>query len=411
MVHLLHILQTAFFLSLSAICFFGFGLPCIKRFLANEITVNEFVEKKTSLKAPSVTICPQMWKPDSPPVMPVGHYKNNCGDANDTEAFSNCVSDKTFAIGEVIVSATQGYQSNLVSNLSDPQLWTSDMTMAMVGRCYTLHYDQLLKVDQETEAIIIDLVPANYYVFLHDPDFFLFTINPLTMPTTTVNLNVQEMKKSYLGISLELVRREKLTQCNPSPDYKFTNCVKQSLAKIVNCSLPWNDRIAGALLIELYLYFFPGLEVCSNMDQFEKYERLYFNLSKKDQFFIEDTTGCLYPCSYPEYKVGDKKVFPMGAFGLYISYGSVAVTVKKEVRVKYRLSPGGTKVRDAYIHCVTGLQLHICLAGLRLWRNPRSLHRLLFLCSLGLFQGLRSCCRPYFEMNQNIYNEQRIKIT
>ena len=70
------------------------------------------------------------------------------------------------------------------------------------------------------------------------------------------------------------------------------------------------------------------------MDQFEKYESLYFNLSKKDQYFIEDTTGCLYPCSYPEYRVGAKKVFNLGSFGLYISYGSLAVTVKKEVIVK-----------------------------------------------------------------------------
>ena len=257
MVHLLHILQMAFFLSLFGICFFGFGLPCIKRFLANEITVNQFVEKRTSLKSPAITICPQMWKPDSPPIMPVGHYKSSCGGANDTKAFSNCVREKTFAIGEVVLSATQGYQSHSLNNLSvsDPQLWTSDMTMAMAGRCYTLHYDQLLKVDQETESIIIDLVPANYYVYLHDPDFFLFTINPLTMPTITLNLNLQEMKASYLGISLELVQREKLNQCNPSPDYKFTPCVKQSLAKIVNCSLPWNERIAGSLLIEFYLYF------------------------------------------------------------------------------------------------------------------------------------------------------------
>ena len=262
MVHLLHILKMAFFLSLASICFFGFGLPCIRRFFANEITVNEFVKKKTSLKPPAVTICPQMWKPDSPPVMPLGHYKTNCRDANNTKDFSDCVRNKTFGISEVIVSATQGYQSNVVSNLSvsDPQLWTSDMTMAMVGRCYTLNYDQLLKVDQETESIVINLAPANYFVYLHDPDFFLFTINSLSMPTTAVNLNLQDMNASYLSITLELVQREKVNQlevdkrCNPSPDYKFTACVKQSLAKMVNCSLPWNDRIAGSFCIELNLY-------------------------------------------------------------------------------------------------------------------------------------------------------------
>ena len=134
------------------------------------------------------------------------------------------------------------------------------------------------------------------------------------------------------------------------------------------------------------------------MDQFENYESLYFNLAKKDQCFIEDTTGCLYPCSYPEYIVGAKKVFNFGTFGLYISYGSLAVTVKKEVRIKFR-----EKIKTpsySYVDVIPGLQLLICLAGLRLWRNPRPLHRLLFLCSLGpLLQGLRrSCCRPDFQM-------------
>ena len=260
MVHFLHILQMAFFLSLSTICFFGFGLPCLKRFFDNEITVREFVEKKTSLKPPAITVCPQKWKPDSPPIMPVGHYKKKCGDANDTQDFIDCVANKTFGIREVIVSATQGYQSNVVRNLSvsDPHLWTWDMTMAMVGRCYTLHYEQLLKVDQETDSIVVNLVPGNYYIGLHHPDFFLFTINPLTMPMTTVNL--QERNGSYLSIALEQVQREKLNEvdvskCNPNPDYKFTACIKQSLARTVNCSLPWNDRIAGFLPIELNFYF------------------------------------------------------------------------------------------------------------------------------------------------------------
>ena len=76
------------------------------------------------------------------------------------------------------------------------------------------------------------------------------------------------------------------------------------------------------------------MEVCSDMGQFEKYENLYINLAMKDRYSIENTTGCLYPCSYPEYRIGDKGIFnKMGGFGFWISYGSVAVTVKKEVDV------------------------------------------------------------------------------
>ena len=44
------------------------------------------------------------------------------------------------------------------------------------------------------------------------------------------------------------------------------------------------------------------------MDQFEKYESLYWDLAKKDKCHVENTTGCLYPCSFHEYRVADKQV-------------------------------------------------------------------------------------------------------
>ena len=69
------------------------------------------------------------------------------------------------------------------------------------------------------------------------------------------------------------------------------------------------------------------------MDQFEKFESLYFYLSKRDRQFVEDTTGCLYPCSYPEFRIVAEKIYNYGRFGVFISYGSVAVTVKKEVKL------------------------------------------------------------------------------
>ena len=74
------------------------------------------------------------------------------------------------------------------------------------------------------------------------------------------------------------------------------------------------------------------MEVCSDMGQFEKYENLYINLAMKDRYSIENTTGCLYPCSYPEYKIAERRLYHnMGGSGFWISFGSLAITVKKEV--------------------------------------------------------------------------------
>ena len=43
--------------------------------------------------------------------------------------------------------------------------------------------------------------------------------------------------------------------------------------------------------------------------------------------------GCLFPCSYTEYRVGHTKRLPFQSFGLWLSFGSLATIVRKEVYV------------------------------------------------------------------------------
>ena len=77
-----------------------------------------------------------------------------------------------------------------------------------------------------------------------------------------------------------------------------------------------------------------GFGVCSKMEQFKMYEELYFYLNYNELHHTEDETGCLHPCSYNEYQIADKQVHHgvKPGFGLFISYGTLAVTVKREVQ-------------------------------------------------------------------------------
>ena len=77
-----------------------------------------------------------------------------------------------------------------------------------------------------------------------------------------------------------------------------------------------------------------GFDVCSKMEQFKMYEELYFNLSYNELRYTEDKTGCLHPCSYNEYQVADKQEHHGIVSGLYIAYGTLTVTVRKEVQKK-----------------------------------------------------------------------------
>ena len=79
-------------------------------------------------------------------------------------------------------------------------------------------------------------------------------------------------------------------------------------------------------------WYFSGFEHCSHLEQYVKFENLSFSLAKNDKIFIENTTNCLYPCTYLEYRIASKELVNMpGRNGFAISYGSLAVTVRKEV--------------------------------------------------------------------------------
>ena len=43
----------------------------------------------------------------------------------------------------------------------------------------------------------------SYFIFLHDPDFFLVTYNPVTMPSTDSTISYDEVSGGYLTLTLE----------------------------------------------------------------------------------------------------------------------------------------------------------------------------------------------------------------
>ena len=43
----------------------------------------------------------------------------------------------------------------------------------------------------------------SYFVFFHDPDFFLVTYNPVTMPTTDTTISYKEVGDAYNTLTLE----------------------------------------------------------------------------------------------------------------------------------------------------------------------------------------------------------------
>ena len=204
------LLKVIFLLCLISICFFQFNFQSIKRFLDDEVIIHESVEKHDALKPPAITVCPKKWKPESGPQLDAAHYENHCGNASTREDFEACVTNKTFSLEEMIQCAMRGL--NQVEDLTDPQLWTSDVTFAVLGRCYTLDYDQLFTINPLKDGIALIVVENNdYYIYFSEPDFHFIRAQPLlTVPVTMVALH--GLNSSITSIMLKMVRTEELNR-------------------------------------------------------------------------------------------------------------------------------------------------------------------------------------------------------
>ena len=61
-----------------------------------------------------------------------------------------------------------------------------------------------------------------------------------------------------------------------------------------------------------------------------------------DQTYLEDQTGCLFPCTYDEYRVVATDLRDFNVFGLVLTYGSLTTTVLRE----YLIYPFDSLVSD-----------------------------------------------------------------
>ena len=61
-----------------------------------------------------------------------------------------------------------------------------------------------------------------------------------------------------------------------------------------------------------------------------------------DQAFVENHTGCLFPCTYDEYRVVATDLRDFNIFGVVFTYGSLGTTVLRE----YLIYPFDSLVSD-----------------------------------------------------------------
>ena len=68
-----------------------------------------------------------------------------------------------------------------------------------------MDYAEPILINLRKEGLMFNLNKnLSYLVFLHDPDFFLVTINPVTMPSTDTTILFEEAGDAYMTLTLQV---------------------------------------------------------------------------------------------------------------------------------------------------------------------------------------------------------------
>ena len=174
---------------------------------------------------------------------------------NDTQT---CIERETYRLSEIITDSwlenpeTPSLQKH---SLMREEYWTEDFTLTWPGMCFTLN-----TIEERGMNNLIHLflnVNLTFIVFIHDPSYFLYTYNPQAIPMT-----MWIIPPSRTFHSLSLVEREHKEldvpddHCEDDLEYKFSACIKRSLARRIGCRTRW-DRWTPC-----------NYSTCATLDQF-----------------------------------------------------------------------------------------------------------------------------------------------
>ena len=276
------------------------------------------------IDSPAIVVCPRNqiskngWKGEDisqndPSLVMIGR----CTDEMTGDDLMNCIDDHTFSLIEAIVSARA---SNMINILND-SAWDASIGYIMFGKCYTLQLTAgSIGFSVESSLELEFNSSLDYFVFIGDPNFFVITSNPRTIPRILFSLNKDYGKKLvYIDVIQHIKLNRKDNPCQESLEYSFTKCMKTNTATKIGCRQKWDKS------------FESDLPFCTTKEQLWKHGEEYWKFLLLEQRELLEYTGCPLPCSYTEYKLVDT---PVDGFAsepsLHIMFGSGNIRVEKE---------------------------------------------------------------------------------
>ena len=223
MIHHVAFLKVLLQLTLFGIFLYLFGVPSYRRYHESKVMTVVRLEKTGGIPAPAVTICSKI----------EGKSQIVSDACNGTDNVFGCMESQMWASKEdIVLDAQRGFPKK--KSLMGSEFW--EVQFKLKFYCFTFSMDEKISPNDTTDWLnFVVNKDMNYEFFVHSYDYFIPNYNPLLLPINRFKVFGDQDCNSFVTISL--VEKYELSTaddpCEASPDYSYSQCVKESVYKQV----------------------------------------------------------------------------------------------------------------------------------------------------------------------------------
>ena len=155
----------------------------------------------------------------------------------DDPIIESCIRENTFNRSQTVNDVLLGFNKReSISGVRD--VFTEDFTGTT--RHYTFQLNSTIGTDGNEDQLFLVLFPNFVYsIFIHDPDYFLYSTNPVALPTLMTQFDARTALSQYYRLDLTEVHELNHPEdpCDTDTKKGFNRCISRSVSAQVR-SLP-----------------------------------------------------------------------------------------------------------------------------------------------------------------------------
>ena len=129
------------------------------------------------------------------------NLKQNCKITKNVSNLISCIDKNTFTLSEVLETKPIEIGDESSSRFTNASLWSEDLSNFDLGKVFTLNNSY--RIGHNSDHLQIYFKKGNNYtISIHDPHYYMYALNPFTIPQIRLVITDSKSRALYIEVIL-----------------------------------------------------------------------------------------------------------------------------------------------------------------------------------------------------------------